>query len=754
MPEILPDCEELKRDSKWFRVFSSDGEIAFEPKPWIPEWFLEGEHLSTFLKDASGLEDRHPKEEPDGEPVLSVLGFPNYRSRTQKAALRTILCAKPGSTVAVNMPTGEGKSALFFIPSLLINDQIDELGVTPIVVPTVALAEDLARRLEEKIQHPVCYSGDAKDGIKDEIVAACEKGTQGPVICNPEALVQGRLANAIKKAAREGFISHFVIDEAHMVANWGDQFRPTFQSLEGLRKTLLESSPPESKFITILTSATLTGYHMDLLEETFSEPDSFQIVHGARLRSEPSYWQVNLDSHASSREEIILDCAQRLPRPWILYGTKTKTVDDLYEHLLDSGFNRVGRIKGGDSERKEQLGLWNADKLDIMVATSAFGLGVDKTNVRAVVHAELPESVDRFYQDVGRGGRDGKTCLSLLLWKSDELTNVERMGRPRQIGTEFGHERWMSMFNSAQKDGGQVCVNLETPRTAGMYDNDESRRWNVRVLNLMKRSGLLTFQNEWGARAETRLVCVNPESGHSNKTHWDAAVSSKRGSIKKHYQQAKDLMKQMLEPGDECIAQILKRCYDVENRGLSVAKPCGGCRHCREAGKSNAVMSMGSFPTLVPCPPLRKTGEVGEGFIELTRQSNRLLVTFGPGALHQEALKKSLIWLLYQGFHNFIGFGEHKRHLPAPDKWYGTFLFAEDEYPYPDAPNTLLPTVAWIENQQSNLFQNGWEKLEKPGNEPFVLFCNENGEVPDWSPRKIVDLCNCKKVELEKHDWN
>ena len=291
-----------------------------------------------------------------------------------------------------------------------------------------------------------------------------------------------------------------------------------------------------------------------------------------------------------------------------------------------------------------------------MVATSAFGLGVDKPNVRAVVHAELPESLDRFYQDVGRGGRDGRTCISLLLWKKKEWRNVERMGTPNQIGLELGYERWMKLFNSANAKGTEVSVKIDTPRTVAMSDSDQNRRWNLRVLNLMKRSGLLTFNYREDELEQLERLWLNPIAGHSDKSIWEQAVSSKRNSIKEHYQNTKDLMWRMLNPKSECISEILKECYEITNRGLSVSKPCGGCRHCRENDREPFIATRGTFPKLVPTKPIGRKF-IDPEFSQLTRSSNRLLVTYEQSP-DKEDLKASLASLARKGFCNFIGLGE------------------------------------------------------------------------------------------------
>src|SRR5262249_23315383 len=137
--------------------------------------------------------------------------------------------------------------------------------------------------------------------------------------------------------------------------------------------------------------------------------------------------------------------------------------------------------------------------------TSAFGLGVDKPDVRAVVHAALPEGVDRLYQEVGRGGRDGLPCLSLLVWTRGDWRTAKSLVSPTLISTERGRERWRAMFHAdvpLPGSGERFRVRLTTlpskrPRDIDMT-NEEHRRWNLRTLLLMDRAGLVQLSWDQG----------------------------------------------------------------------------------------------------------------------------------------------------------------------------------------------------------------------------------------------------------------
>ena len=244
-------------------------------------------------------------------------------------------------------------------------------------------------------------------------------------------------------------LRYFVIDEAHMVEQWGDDFRPAFQELPGLRRDLLRQDP----FTTLLLTATLTESCLDTLETLFGQPGPFQVLSSVQLRPEPSYWFAWCQSE-EVRQQRLLEAVHHLPRPLIIYGTKVADVERWQRELARAGFKRCAIMTGKSSpeKRSQLIQNWREKKVDIVVATSAFGLGVDQADVRAVIHVCVPETIDRFYQEVGRGGRDGKAAVSLTLHTTEDLEIAKSLNEKSTITIERGLERWQSMFNRKEKN--------------------------------------------------------------------------------------------------------------------------------------------------------------------------------------------------------------------------------------------------------------------------------------------------------------
>ncbi|HEY9814539.1 MAG TPA: protein DpdF, partial [Candidatus Obscuribacterales bacterium] len=368
--------------------------------PWHPKWLPQTEQVSPetpLFKE----ESRRSHEPVSGDPFLKALGYETYQSVGQREAIRTILTAPPESTLVVNLPTGSGKSLCAHLPAWLASKPV---GATIVVVPTVALAIDQERAFKTQTKTNIAtayYSDTSIEGQerREEIRDRIRQGTQPIVFTSPEGLIES-LSFSVYEAARQGFLRYLVIDEAHIVEQWGDEFRPEFQELAGFRRSLLRVCRDHKLpgFPTLLLTATVTESCLDTLETLFGAPGPFEIVSSAQLRPEPSYWFAYCTSE-TERQEHLVEAVAHLPRPLIIYGSKVKDVDHWHRYLQQAGYKRCAKMTGQSSQRErlDLLDKWQDGLIDIVVATSAFGLGVDLPDVRTVIHVCIPETIDRFY---------------------------------------------------------------------------------------------------------------------------------------------------------------------------------------------------------------------------------------------------------------------------------------------------------------------------------------------------------------------
>jgi hypothetical protein len=644
---------QLSRGS--LRIIGQDGDsVRIVADEWRPDWLVY--HDDEQGPEAS-LFERSPRRRDAfamGDPGLSLLGLRDYQSEAQREAVRAVECAAVGSTVIVNLPTGSGKTNCALLPALRpLPDAGGLRGVTPIIVPTVALALDLEARCRALVPHPTAYRPSDGDGFK----ARCRDGTQGPLFLAPESLVGGTAAS-LRDAAMKGYLRLFVVDEAHMINAWGDEFRPAFQQIAGTRRGLLEACGA-NPFVTLLMSATLTPYNLATLENLFGSPGPIHHVHAVRLRPEPSYW-LRRASSEGQQQVWLEEALWHLPRPLILYTTQRKSASGWYNSLRRQGFSRIALVDGASSDqhRTDVLKTWNSNEIDIVVATSAFGLGVDKADVRAVLHATLPEDIDRFYQDVGRAGRDGYGALSLLVWTAQDEQVAEHIASPKFIGVERGLERWRAMFFSERRrlaPAGQFLIPLDERPSMDEGDidmvSDANEAWNVRTLMLMQRSGFLEVEATESVPFPALRVRVLRED-HTDLAAWRRDLDPRRAEFAEARQVGLALLRQALQGQAGCIAEALVRAYERPPE-VPVVRSCGGCPSCRlnrrapHAGRLRARYSS-------PLPFARPLGLEVSNLLAGQRCAFVFCERVAEDSRSLDALRDLVRWLLREGVVNFV----------------------------------------------------------------------------------------------------
>lgn len=576
-------------------------------RPWTPEWLPDSETISPEPLLSESKAKRRNYSPVPGDPFLSLLGHETYQSVGQREAVRAILTAPLGATLVVNLPTGSGKSLCAHLPAQL---KSDPRGVTIVVVPTVALAIDQEQAFQEKtgVSYATAYYSDTSvDGQerRDEIRDRIRQGTQSIVFTSPEGLIES-LSHSVYQAAQQGFLRYFIIDEAHIIEQWGDEFRPEFQELAGLRRDLLRLA----SFPTLLLTATVTESCLDTLETLFGQPEPFQVVSSVQLRPEPSYWFAWCFGW-EERLQRLIEALHNLPRPLIIYGSKVADVERWHSELQRAGFKRIAKMTGNSSQQDRQglLEAWRKRQIDVVVSTSAFGLGVDLPDVRAVIHVCIPETIDRFYQEVGRGGRDGKATLSLTLYTQADYEVAFKLNEITYISSERGRSRWEEMFtrkSSLPNGRFQVPVNVLPPYNLDLDPaSTRNQDWNIRTLTLMSRAGLLeidaepppqrtNFDSEEAYKKaleyhrSLRAVRILNDA-HLYPEIWHQLVEPARNQRQWWADRSLKLMREALQT-KQCISEIFSEAYSIPAREsprrsrVHVERSCGGCPVCRKQG--------------------------------------------------------------------------------------------------------------------------------------------------------------------------
>jgi ATP-dependent DNA helicase RecQ len=596
---------------------------------WRPVW-LQCPALLGVEDEASGeaVRRKFGGLDCEGDPFLKAVARTAYRSSGQRAAVRAALSTPSGATLVVALPTGEGKSLIFQLAHTIgfVGEETRaQPGVVLVIVPTVALG---VNHEEEAvgvcgISRPLAYQGGA-DTANSMIVERIAEGSQGLCFTSPEAACSS-LRPSLRKASEAGHLRAIVIDEAHLVDQWGTGFRTEFQELSGLRRELVRLAPIDKQPRTILLSATLTESSRETLRALFGDEGSFESSSAVRLRPEPDYWVAVSAEH--ERVDRVLEALHHVPRPAVLYVTQIEHAKVWFNRLLQAGFGRV-RMLHGETQREDReqiVSLWRQGLLDVVIGTSAFGLGIDFAHARSVIHACVPETLDRFYQEVGRGGRDGRAALSLIVPAPSDYATAKRINHQKVISVKRGLERWTAMFGAKHPlADNRIAVRMDISPGTSADDIDmtglQSSDWNLRTLSLMARSGLVRLHGSPQPALPSPgdwLTLDLLDDGHLERSTWDIRVEPVRLASQNAGNRNFHLMQQFLR--DEfCPAEIFEHLYGSD----SVERVCSRCSICRDdPDRRRPPSSFGEpiAPWRLTLPPLLK---------RLLDANQRLLVSY------------------------------------------------------------------------------------------------------------------------------
>ncbi|MEN9398928.1 MAG: hypothetical protein RL632_29 [Bacteroidota bacterium] len=328
-------------------------------------------------------------------------GFDHFRPLQEEISDAVI----NGHDVLALLPTGGGKSVCFQVPGLARE------GLTLVISPLIALMQDQVEQLENRgIRAKALVSGMSYREI-DIALDNARFGGLDFLYTSPER-IQSKL---FKERFQRMNIGLIVVDEAHCISEWGHDFRPSFLTIKELRK--LQPNVP----ITALTATATTTVREDILNQL--ELKNPQVFEASFNRSNLSY-----ECYASNNKtkDIIEFCQSVAGQTGIVYCQTRKSVKEVAQ-LLHAHQLSVGMYHGGLSkdERTKMMREWISGNTKIMVATNAFGMGIDKPDVRYVLHFEFPASLEAYFQEAGRAGRDGKASRAITYLAKDDISTLE-----------------------------------------------------------------------------------------------------------------------------------------------------------------------------------------------------------------------------------------------------------------------------------------------------------------------------------------
>ncbi len=509
--------------------------------------------------------------------IQNLTGFSSFKSEEQKICVMGSLNTPDGHTALVSMSTGGGKSLI----TQTISYQKPN-SLTVVVVPTISLMIDQARNANEiiKPKNPdeIVYYNSSED--INRILFLLSKKTIRLLFVSPEALIKNsRLQKSLIDLCVEGFFQNFIVDEAHIIIEWGTSFRVDFQCLDALRKAFIEKNP---KLRTFLLSATFSRRAVEQLKSSYAEQDNWVEIRCDRLRREPIFDIIKVKSR--EKKKSVIDAIYKLPHPMIVYVNSPDDADKLLKDLFAEGFKNVHTFTGKttDKAREKLIKQWVDNQFNIMIATCAFGVGVDKKDVRTVLHTYVPDNPNRYYQEAGRGGRDGLPCLSVLIYTDDDVESAFSMLQ-KVLTLEKLYGRWFTMLNSPKciKKGGGIVI-LDTSVIPKYNDSEKEIKfftgqdvsWNVYVILLLRRGNLLelinvSFENNkyiFTVKADSRIL-------HEGDASKDVLSSVRETEWEEIEQEFRLMNKALKNVGKECWSEMFNDIYNLTEAY------CAGCNN-------------------------------------------------------------------------------------------------------------------------------------------------------------------------------
>ena len=409
-------------------------------------------------------------------------GYDQFRSN-QLPAINAILS---GNDTLLLMPTSGGKSICYQIPALARE------GICIVISPLIALMEDQVNQLNEKGIKAMTLPGGTSFSELDILLNNCIYGNYKFLYISPERLQQEIVRERIQKMN----VNLFAVDEAHCISQWGHDFRPSYLDLKILKE--LHSAVP----IIAVTATATEKVQQDIVEQLqFKE---FKLFRSSYKRDNLSYGVYKTQDKNFLLQQILL---KRKGSSIVYVPTRNATIK-IAEFLENQNITSLPYHGGLDSKtKKDHFKQWMENNAQVMVATNAFGMGIDKPDVRTVIHLHVPQSMEAYFQEAGRAGRDGKRAYALLLQTAnsiDKLKNQYESQTPDLSFIKKVYRKLSSYLQIGYGEGNQNTYPLVFSEFCERYQFLKGKVYTS--LKILDKNGIISFNEVFSRNCQLQII--------------------------------------------------------------------------------------------------------------------------------------------------------------------------------------------------------------------------------------------------------
>ncbi|MBF7090434.1 RecQ family ATP-dependent DNA helicase [Flavobacterium sp. ALJ2] len=389
------------------------------------------------------------------------------------------------------LPTGGGKSICFQVPSMM------KEGICLVISPLIALMKDQVANLQKRDIKAIALTGGINTEEIINLLDNCQYGNYKFLYLSPERLQSDWILDRVKNLP----INFIAIDEAHCVSQWGHDFRPAYLKISELKKFF-----PKIPFLAL--TATATPRVIEDIKTQLGLKDT-KLFQQSFARENIAYMVFEVEDKLYRTEQIL----KKNPQPSIIYVRNRKSCLTISAQLQSLGF-KATYYHGGLStkEKDKNMQLWMNESAQVIVATNAFGMGIDKPNVKTVIHTQLPENIENYYQESGRAGRNGEKSYSLLLTSSSDTANAESQFIQSLADKKFLNTMYIKLCNYFQIAYGEgineeFAFNLN--HFCHKYDFPTLKTYNA--LQFLDRQGIITLSQGFSEKITMQFLIESKE---------------------------------------------------------------------------------------------------------------------------------------------------------------------------------------------------------------------------------------------------